>query len=43
MDCLKIDENKGLVRYLNVLPSKQSVDIYVNNKLLYSDIKYKKL
>ncbi len=41
MDCLKIDENKGLVRYLNVLPSKQSVDIYVNNKLLYSDIKYK--
>ena len=41
MDCFKIDENKGLVRYLNVLPSKKSVDIYVNNKLLYADIKYK--
>lgn len=41
MDCFKVDENKGLVRYLNVLPSKQAVDIYVNNKLLYSDVKYK--
>ena len=41
MDCFKIEENKGLIRYLNVLPSQKSVDIYVNNKLLYSDVKYK--
>ena len=41
MDCFKIEENKGLIRYLNVLPSQQAVDIYVDNKLLYSDIKYK--
>lgn len=41
MDCFKIEENKGLIRYLNVLPSQQSVDIYVDNKLLYSDVKYK--
>lgn len=41
MDCFKIEENKGLVRYLNVLPSQQAVDIYVDNKLLYSDVKYK--
>ena len=40
MDCFKIEENKGLIRYLNVLPSQKSVDIYVNNKLLYSDVKY---
>ena len=41
MDCFKIDKDRGLVRYLNVLPSQKSVDIYVDNKLLYSDIKYK--
>lgn len=41
MNCFKIEENKGLIRYLNVLPSQKSVDIYVNNKLLYSDVKYK--
>ena len=41
MDCFKIEENKGLIRYLNVLPSQQAVDVYVDNKLLYSDIKYK--
>ena len=41
MDCFKIEKNKGLIRYLNVLPSQQAVDIYVDNKLLYSDIKYK--
>ena len=41
MDCFKIEENKGLIRYLNVLTSQKSVDIYVNNKLLYSDVKYK--
>src|SRR5699024_103075 len=41
MDCFKIEENKGLIRYLNVLPSQKSVNIYVNNKLLYSDVKYK--
>lgn len=41
MDCFKIEENKGLIRYLNVLPSQKSIDIYVNNKLLYSDVKYK--
>ena len=40
MDCFKIEENKGLIRYLNVLPSQQAVDVYVDNKLLYSDIKY---
>lgn len=33
MDCFKIEENKGLIRYLNVLPSQQAVDIYVDNKL----------
>ena len=41
MDCFKIEKNKGLIRYLNVLPSQQAVDIYVDNKPLYSDIKYK--
>lgn len=41
MDCFKIEENKGLIRYLNVLPSQKSIDIYVDNKLLYSDVKYK--
>ncbi len=41
MDCFKIEEDRGLVRYLNVLPSQQAVDIYVDNKLLYSDVKYK--
>ena len=33
MDCFKVEKDKGLVRYLNVLPSQQAVDINVNNKL----------
>ena len=41
MDCFKIDKDRGLIRYLNALPSQKAVDIYVDNKLLYSNIKYK--
>ena len=41
MDCFKIQENKGLIRFFNALPSQKSVDIYLDNKLLYSNIKYK--
>ena len=39
MDCFKIEKNKGLIRYLNVLRSQKSVHIYVNSKLLYSGVK----
>ena len=41
MDCFKIEEDKGLIRFFNALPSQESVDIYVDKKLLYTDIKYK--
>ena len=41
MDCFKIQENKGLIRFFNALPSQKSVDIYMDNKLLNSNIKYK--
>ena len=41
MDCFKIQENKGFIRFFNALPSQKSVDIYLDNKLLNSNIQYK--
>ena len=42
MDCFKIEENKGLIRYLNVLPSQQAVDVtpyvYMENRPYKIDI-----
>ena len=45
MDCFKIEENKGLIRYLNVLPSQQAVEIDDNVsdeqiKAVISDLGY---
>lgn len=41
MDCFKVEEDKGLVRFFNALPSQKPIDIYIDKKLLYSNVKYK--
>lgn len=41
MDCIKIKEGTSLIRVLNSLPQVNSIDVYINKKLVISNLQYK--
>lgn len=41
MDCVKIPKAKNLFRMFNALPYNQPIDVYLNGKLIASNLKYK--
>lgn len=43
MDCIKIEKGNSLVRLFNASPKTPPVDVYINSKLIFSEIKYKEL
>ncbi len=41
MDCIKIKEGTSLIRVLNSLPQVNFIDVYINKKLVISNLQYK--
>ena len=40
MDCINIENGKSLLRIFQAVPQIQSVDVYINEKLLFSNLQF---
>lgn len=41
MDCIKLENDSSLVRIFNASKEGPAVDVYINDKLIFTDIKFK--